>query len=55
MIILPFAIGMNLIEYVDLNTYEKMSIFKGKHTDFGPKWYSDIGNQIVIMLTILSF
>jgi hypothetical protein len=44
MIVLPLAIGMNLIEFFDLETYENMSIFKGKHTDFGPNFYRDIGN-----------
>jgi len=43
MVLLPFAIGMNLIEFVDIETFDNMSIFKGKHTDFGPKWYQDIG------------
>jgi len=43
MIVLPFAIGMNLIEFFDLETFENMSIFKGKHADFGAGWYQEIG------------
>jgi len=43
MIILPLFIGMNLVEFLDIETFENMSIFKGKHTDFGPNWYKDIG------------
>jgi hypothetical protein len=55
MIILPLVIGMNLVEFVEIETFSQMSILKGKHTDFGALWYSDIGYQIVFTLIIFSF
>ena len=43
MIILPLVIGMNLIEFYDASFFESFSLFRGKHTDFGALWYTDIG------------
>jgi hypothetical protein len=47
MIMLPLIIGMNLIEFYDNATtnafLESFSLFRGKHTDFGAQWYTDIG------------
>lgn len=43
MIVLPLIIGMNLIEFYDMKFFESFSLFKGKHTDFGALWYTDIG------------
>lgn len=55
MIVLPLIIGMNLIEFYDVHSYESFSIFKGKHTDFGALWYKDIGYQIVIVMLVFAF
>jgi len=53
MILLPIFIGMNLVEVSD-NKISK-SIFTGKHTDFEGDWYKDIGQQIMITMTIFAF
>lgn len=55
MIVLPLIIGMNLIEFYDVHGYENLTIFKGKHTDFGAGWYKDIGYQIVIVMLVFAF
>ena len=55
MIVLPLIIGMNLIEFYSESTYESLSIFKGKHTDFGGPWYQDIGYQIVVVMIVFAF
>ena len=43
MIVLPLIIGMNLIEFYDNKLFETFYLFRGKHTDFGARWYTDIG------------
>lgn len=52
MIVLPLVIGMNLVEFFDMAFFESFSLFRGKHTDFGAIWYTDIGRQIVVMMLI---
>ena len=41
MIFLPIMIGMNLVEYGHLSWFKFFN--SGKHTDFGAKWYTDVG------------
>jgi hypothetical protein len=52
MIILPLIIGMNLIEFYDMAFFESFSLFRGRHTDFGALWYTDVGRQIVSMMLV---
>lgn len=53
MILIPIFIGMNLVEVS--NNKISSSIFTGKHTDFTGDWYKDIGQQIMILMTIFAF
>jgi hypothetical protein len=53
MILLPIFIGMSLVE---ADNYKiSSSIFTGKHTDFDGDWYKDIGQQIMLTMTIFAF
>lgn len=53
MILIPIFIGMNLIEVS--NNRISSSIFTGKHTDFTGEWYKDIGQMVMILMTIFAF
>lgn len=50
MVVLPLMIGMNLVEMDFL-----ASIFKGRYTDFGAGWYTEVGRQIATTMTIFAF
>ena len=53
MILLPIFIGMSLVE---ADNYKiSSSIFTGKHTDLDGDWYKDIGQQIMLTMTIFAF
>jgi len=53
MVLLPFLIGMNFIEY---GSSKYLPVFiVGKHTDFGAKFYTDIGYQLVLTMLIFTF
>lgn len=54
MILLPFMIGMNLIEYGSVKVNFLSFFNTGKHTDFGAEWYSDIGKQLMITMIVFS-
>ena len=51
--VLPLLIGANFIEYPD-NKFLN-SIIKGKNTDFGEKWYEDVGIELVTVMMLFVF
>ena len=52
-IILPLLIGANFVEYRDRDFLNKF--FTGDNTDFGYKWYQEIGPEYVVTLLVVGF